>query len=165
MNRREGSKKDTFIGTNMLTSFSHLCALYSLHQAVVLRLCHSESLVDRTDRVKEKNIRSVISHHTNAIAQMCYVWSWVCFFSFFFLPPLYTAEAVYLWRPQLRTGYPSCEWWCTTAPYTEASASNRDNVSESLVGENTFHAIFNVWMRIPPAPCVVELSPQGFHLP
>lgn len=46
-------------------------------------------------------------------------------------PPWCTLEAGYLWRPHL-TGFPSYGRWCTTAPYTEASAANRNKVRAQL---------------------------------
>lgn len=74
-----GVSKRAFIGTNMLTSFSHLSALYFLHQAVVLWLCHSKSLVDRTDRTRGNiNFCIFVISHTPTQRwsyQWCYVWS------------------------------------------------------------------------------------------
>lgn len=153
-----GVSKRAFIGTNTLTSFSHLSALYFLHQAVVLWLCHSKSLVDRTDRTRG-NINLCNQSYTNTAVKLSVV---LCVKPRF-LPPWCTLEAGYLWRLQLMMGYQSYERWCTTAPYTEASASSRNKVRAQF-GKKTY-VKYSKWMMIPPAPCVFVLSLQGFHLP
>lgn len=123
----------------------------------MLWLCHSESLVDRTDRVREK--QSVIRQHSQRAMDgvMCEAEE--------VLPPWCTGEAGYLWKPRLMTGYPSYERWCTAAPYIEASAFNRNKQDECLVNKKKKVRENSTWTMIPPSPCVSVLSLLGLHLP